>query len=249
MSFYLGDVLIAGGSTGAIDDLSITKNADNEMQAIGLINQLGLNSVIKTWVGTKAQYDALGTYSNDTLYNITDDYTSGETSYNGLTNMPSINGVTLTGNKTSSDLSLLSTDASNLTSAGQKVFDGQWVGPGIYLAERVNTVEQIDYDLSTYLPNDNYNYEVLVYGMINIGTEAAAGSYRNLTIKTSLLSNDISLCAVRKTYATSSYIYTVAGSFAIPVGTDRLLTLSARPNDKGTIYLMLRGYRRIGTNS
>ena len=45
----------------------------------------------------------------------------------GFVNHLQINGVELAGNKTSEDLGLMSADASNLSSAGQKVFDGQWV--------------------------------------------------------------------------------------------------------------------------
>ena len=55
---------------------------------------------------TKAQYDALveaGTVDENALY-----FTPGESvsSYNDLTEKPSINGVTLSGNKTSSDLGI-----------------------------------------------------------------------------------------------------------------------------------------------
>ena len=45
----------------------------------------------------------------------------------GFVNHLQINGVELAGNKTSEDLGLMSADASNLSSAGQKVFDGQTI--------------------------------------------------------------------------------------------------------------------------
>lgn len=60
-------------SSPDIDGKSITKNVDNELQAIGLINQNNTSTAIKTWTGTKAQYDAILNKDSNTLYNITDD--------------------------------------------------------------------------------------------------------------------------------------------------------------------------------
>lgn len=56
-----------------LDGKSITKNASDELQAIGVINQNDTTTAIKTWTGTKAQYDAIVTKDANTLYNITDD--------------------------------------------------------------------------------------------------------------------------------------------------------------------------------
>ena len=54
------DVIVnldSGGSV-SIDNITITENTNNELQTIAIIeNQNG--NAIKTWVGTKAQYDAL----------------------------------------------------------------------------------------------------------------------------------------------------------------------------------------------
>lgn len=83
-------------STGATIDLdagvttdgtTINKNSSGELQTIGVINQNDATKAIKSWSGTKAQYDALPTKDADTLYNITDDsdaqtyeaYTKSET--------------------------------------------------------------------------------------------------------------------------------------------------------------------------
>lgn len=54
------------------DDITVSKNSDDELQAIGVIDDNSGNA-IKTWTGTKAQYDAIVTKSATTLYNIVDD--------------------------------------------------------------------------------------------------------------------------------------------------------------------------------
>lgn len=74
MSVRLGTVLLAGSSSN--DNVSITKNSSNKLQSIGVIDQNDTTKSIKTWIGTRAEYDAL--VSNDdidynTVYNITDD--------------------------------------------------------------------------------------------------------------------------------------------------------------------------------
>ena len=67
---------------GDSDNLSITKNASNKLQTIGVINQNATTTAIKTWTGTKAQYDAIVTKDSATLYNITDDASGTMNVYN-----------------------------------------------------------------------------------------------------------------------------------------------------------------------
>lgn len=55
------------------DNLSITENSSSQLQAIGVINQRNTSTAIKTWTGTKTQYNAITTKDANTLYNITDD--------------------------------------------------------------------------------------------------------------------------------------------------------------------------------
>lgn len=67
------DNLGGGGGSVDIDNLSITENASNQLQTVGVIDQNNTSTAIKTWTGTKAQYDAITTKDSNTLYNITDD--------------------------------------------------------------------------------------------------------------------------------------------------------------------------------
>ena len=66
-----GDITIQ--SAPDIDEISITTNPDDELQTVGVIDQNNTTNAIKTWTGTKAQYDAIVTKDSNTLYNITDD--------------------------------------------------------------------------------------------------------------------------------------------------------------------------------
>lgn len=52
------------------------------------------------------------------------------------------------------------TDLSNLSDSGKKVIDGQWVSKTATLST-ATAAGTYTIDLSSYLPNDNYNYEVL----------------------------------------------------------------------------------------
>ena len=69
-----GDIVIQ--SAPNLDNKSITKNTADELQTIGVINQNNTTTAIKTWTGTLAQYNAIATKDNNTLYNITDDNTA-----------------------------------------------------------------------------------------------------------------------------------------------------------------------------
>ena len=55
------------------DNLSITKDSNNRLQTVGVINSRDSSTAIKTWTGTKAQYEAIVSKNANTLYNITDD--------------------------------------------------------------------------------------------------------------------------------------------------------------------------------
>lgn len=54
-----------------IDNQTITKNSNQELQSIGTLDNNG--DVIKYWTGTKVQYDLIENKDDNTIYNITDD--------------------------------------------------------------------------------------------------------------------------------------------------------------------------------
>lgn len=55
------------------DNKSISKSSNNKLQAIGVLDAQNTANALKTWTGTKAQYDAIATKDNNTIYHITDD--------------------------------------------------------------------------------------------------------------------------------------------------------------------------------
>ena len=89
------DVTIALDSSGGsvdIDNKSITTNSSDELQTVGVINQNNTTTAIKTWSGTKAQYDVLvnnNTVDSNTLYNITDDVILANYANTDLSNLTS----------------------------------------------------------------------------------------------------------------------------------------------------------------
>lgn len=65
--------LAESGGSGKTDNITITKNEADELQAEGCLNQLNNTTPIKFWSGTKAEYDAIKIKDDDTLYNVDED--------------------------------------------------------------------------------------------------------------------------------------------------------------------------------
>lgn len=59
--------------SGSIDNKSISKNSQGELQASGVINQNATTTALKEWSGTKAQYDAIQNKDANTIYIVKDD--------------------------------------------------------------------------------------------------------------------------------------------------------------------------------
>lgn len=126
-------------------------------------------------------------------------------------------------------------------------FDGQWVKSNLAIASQATApnTTAIEYDLSSYLPNDNYDYEVFFSG--NSYSAPTSGSEVALILGSSALSNYIYVCRGR---TTSNVGITVAGSVIIPIPvSNRKIIVTPHANNSGTFTLNALGYRRIGTNS
>lgn len=136
-------------------------------------------------------------------------------------------------------------DLSNINSSC-KSLDGQWVDYRLLLANGVSSPSSTDdvYDLSTYLPNDNYKYEVLVSLQANSGT--SSGNIATIYLKTDIVQGG-SIYGARALTRTSS-LNSVFSFGVIPVGTGRKITVPAVTSNTGSYYLVLNAYRRIGIN-
>lgn len=142
-------------------------------------------------------------------------------------------------------------DLSNLSSTGQKVLDGQWTPINHQLANNVawdNTVTEATYDISSYLPHDSYNYEVMISGQAT--ASATQQKFCTIQIKSDIQTSYLYVTSARA--VTTSGINEIASANTIiPVGTGRYITqyASTSSNAGGAYSLWIKGYRRIGTNS
>ena len=73
VTITINDGVISGASSVDIDNKSITENSSDKLQTVGVIDSNNTSNAIKTWTGTKAQYNAIVSKDTNTLYNITDD--------------------------------------------------------------------------------------------------------------------------------------------------------------------------------
>lgn len=126
--------------------------------------------------------------------------------------------------------------------------DGQWiinvqqsVISNLNLYNSNNTPYPVD--LSGYLPNDGYNYEVIIDG--NMSTGDVSGRYCAFIVQSGL-GYGIYLGNGRPRTNVS---VTSAGNGIIVVGADRKLYIARAKNYYGTATLDFKGYRRIGTNA
>ena len=87
----INEVLNEGTSVSNIDYLTITKNSSDAIQTVGVLDKNGAGYAVKTWTGTKEEYDALETKDANTLYYITDDYEEPEVKSNKVTDINSTN--------------------------------------------------------------------------------------------------------------------------------------------------------------
>ena len=136
-------------------------------------------------------------------------------------------------------------DGSNMVNS-VKNFDGQWIDSRLIIANNVSTptTSNTIYDLSSYLPNDGYDYEVLLSLQVTSGT--TSGNIATLYFQTDVINAGHIYGARAVTRTNSSN--TVFSFGTAPVGTGRTITVIANSGNTGTYYLVLNAYRRLGTN-
>lgn len=135
-----GTILQIDSSTP--DNKSITKNANEQLQTIGIINNADNSTALKTWTGTKAEYDKITEKDNTTIYNITDD--------DSITAL-----IDLSDYVTKEDIK------------------ENWIIGVKYLIQNTSlpitgddNTPGITFDLSTIIPKDGKNYEIIISGLV-----------------------------------------------------------------------------------
>ena len=117
--------------------------------------------------------------------------------------------------------------------------DGQWVNKPIVLSS-ATAINTYTLDLSNYLPNDGYNYEVLFTGSI----DNTGGSVCGVSIGTDIAS----LMAICRIKGTGSGTYAGDWNIILPVGQKRTVTYSLEAAVASSARLYAKLYRRLGTN-
>lgn len=120
--------------------------------------------------------------------------------------------------------------------------DGQWIAESQTICSN-RTAETSDKNWTLNLPNDSYDYEVLLVGTVTTG--ATSGNQARINLQSSIIQSNIVICNAQ-TRTTSTV--TTYGACIIPVGSNHIVTVKGWGSNTGAYSLYLRGYRRIGTN-
>lgn len=139
----------------------------------------------------------------------------------------------------------LDKDLSNIEVSNINNFDGQWIYKNTLINNSNVSAGKYDVDLSSYLPNDQNKYEVIV----NIHANQHSSTTNSFVILSSSL--------IQEPGTTVSYAQIVVNSNCViagtqtifPVGNNRILSYRLGGQNFDSIYIRLYGYRRIGTNN
>lgn len=126
-----------------------------------------------------------------------------------------------------------------------KFADGQWVGKYL-LVSSATAVASREHDLSSYLPNDNYKYEVFIRTTLHNDSASAMSVGTVPSPYTNRTDNDNNICTYQYVMANSRYSYVCA---ILPVGIDRKIYSQIGGAAADSANVVLHGYRRIGTNT
>ena len=159
-------------------------------------------------------------------------------------------GILISDNEVST-INRADTDLSNLTDAGKNVIDGVWVVDYLKLCTNVKTKGSYQYDISEYLPDRNYTYEIRVnlyatddHTSSDKNVWSAVGTSENPYSQEPVTTNGI-VKVVTDTYvdkadSTGTLVFT-------PDNRTMHLEIAERNLTNGA-NIELYGYRRLGTN-
>lgn len=131
--------------------------------------------------------------------------------------------------------------------ADKSEIDGKWNGSQFVLAENLQITsasgyENVkSYDLSSFLPQDNNQYEVLV--QVSAVTGAVAGHYVNVRAYSVDEINDYSLVFIQ---IPTNYVLKAISTTPVIVGSNKVLKIIYRCNNTSTVSVLIKGYRKLG---
>ena len=136
----------------------------------------------------------------------------------------------------------------NSDAIGGKLLNGQWVGANHDIATglSITTGTAKEYDLSEYLPDDDYNYEVMFTVTGRTGTKSGNAA----TIRVGLSSTASDNPVVFKQVTRASNYMVNGGNCRVVIGSNRKIYIGNTGGSTSTnINFVARAYRRVGTNS
>ena len=154
--------------------------------------------------------------------------------------------VVLASGASSDTSNLANKSLSNLTSTASPNFDGQWVNnwSQVFNATDMPASTATSINLSSYLPNDSYNYEIL------LNVTFYRNKYSNGQVRVEFTTDLIPSIHVIDNITPTNDRVLVNNVFTLPVGALRTITVDAiNWSQKGTLVITCFAYRRIGTNS
>ena len=126
----------------------------------------------------------------------------------------------------------------------KSMVDGQIIKTGVVILLNTTRVSTFELDLSEILPNDGFDYDL--YLTCTLQTPA---NYNTTAME--LNSAKIELGNIAQTNKDATNTAYGTSNIILPIGTDRKITCKIVGSSSATITngrVMLRGYRRIGTN-
>lgn len=139
---------------------------------------------------------------------------------------------------------LANTNLSNISSTGQKVIDGQWTQSQHRLGTST-AINTYNCDITSFLPSDNYKYEVMVNLFLYCNNSNANSRVRI----SSDIWQELNIDTQSVQAQAGGYGRTMVNTFIIPVGTGRKIVYKVFNSTADTLVLDMWGYRRIGTNT
>lgn len=131
--------------------------------------------------------------------------------------------------------------------ADKSEIDGKWNGNQFVLAENLQITKSSEYenvksyDLSSFLPQDNNQYELLV--QVSAITGAVAGNYVDICAYSVDEINDYSLVFIQ---IPTNYALKRTSTTPVIVGPNKVLKIIYRCNNTSIVSVVIKGYRKLG---
>lgn len=237
VTFYRSGAFYDSGSGGSSEALKSTAAEDAGTN----IDNIGFKAS-KSWTGSTSEE---GAHSHTISWGANTDTVQPQTIQMYIYMVISNFTKTTVENNIDNIASDLNTKAdTNLLniSTSIKQFDSKWTSAYLVIYSGSSLAANTNYDISSYLPNDGYNYEVLVTAYGTSGT--TSGNNIFCIIHGDLIASWTYLFEGKA----SSAAATGGGNGSIFIGPDRTVTLYGASSNTGTINVRLIGYRRIGLN-